>query len=1035
MFEDRKLKALQTMTKKEKKVEEIEALLQDVIAPKLDGLRKEKTDFIEYKRAESEIEKLAKFLAAYDYYSCSEARAKSEAELEKVKADLQNLDEDSRANKLELESIDDKIMVIGKRKEKESKAAYKLKELEAGLKGSEHELVKLQARIDISKSTIEEENKELDSLRKKIQEAEKSFEKDSVAFTKMKEETGAKDSALAALKEKVERDEELLRSLSTGISSTGQATGYDKLVEEAQNRINAAQIKVQQSELRMRSLEESMSEMKEDVSKARKESTGATKKIDALKAEISGMEMEKGTVEFDLGQERALEEERRRLDTELSSLKERLDQLKSLVTSIGFSYTDPYPNFDRSLVKGVIAELVSLSPSNMKYANALEIAAGGRLYNVVVEDEKVANGLLEKGRLQRRVTIIPLTKIQAKPITNEKARLASELTSGRAVVGLTLVTCPDGVMEAIKFVFGNSFICEDKESASKIAFDSRIGHKAVTLDGDVYEPSGTLSGGSSSSSGSVLARLADYSRCKTQFDSLLEQLNAKKAELEAVRAARRKCADFEQRFEQKSHELKLLERQLAQNSSGRLVLQYETMVSDLATLNQIISEALAEKANAERDLVKTRSEMSEFSSNRDGKLKSLEKDVSAGKKQLAKEAKAVDLLSTKFVKIESDLKLLESNIKDDKIKAETSEADIIRLENELASLQSEFFEHQSKTIGLRVKYETEVQHLRQFDEELRMLELQKQQLADSIEQAQLDKKKIQSAISGLIDGLAKYERMTHALLQQHPWIRDQQKTFGVAGSPFDFGSGPSHMAECRKRLASHQEQHSRLRKNINFNVMDMIDRIEAKETALKQMFSVVKKDRKTIEETIDKLNNYKMEALDKTYRKVNEDFGLIFSELLPNSFAKLEPIEGQPITEGLEIKVQLGGVWKNSLTELSGGQRSVIALSLILSLLQFKPAPMYILDEVDAALDLSHTENIGRLFQNRFKGSQFIVVSLKEGMFSNANVLFKTRFRDGISSVERTENANKRSASSAGQKKSQKRTGIALPKANKVSVA
>ena len=72
-----------------------------------------------------------------------------------------------------------------------------------------------------------------------------------------------------------------------------------------------------------------------------------------------------------------------------------------------------------------------------------------------------------------------------------------------------------------------------------------------------------------------------------------------------------------------------------------------------------------------------------------------------------------------------------------------------------------------------------------------------------------------------------------------------------------------------------------------------------------------------------------------------------------------------------------------------------------MSLLQYKPAPMYILDEIDAALDLSHTQHIGQLFRTRFKGSQFVVVSLKEGLFTNANVLFRTRFRDGTSIVER----------------------------------
>jgi structural maintenance of chromosome 2 len=105
------------------------------------------------------------------------------------------------------------------------------------------------------------------------------------------------------------------------------------------------------------------------------------------------------------------------------------------------------------------------------------------------------------------------------------------------------------------------------------------------------------------------------------------------------------------------------------------------------------------------------------------------------------------------------------------------------------------------------------------------------------------------------------------------------------------------------------------------------------------------------------------------------------------------------VTKGLEVKVKLGQVWKESLVELSGGQRSLIALSLIMALLQFKPAPMYILDEVDAALDLSHTQNIGHLIKTRFKGSQFIVVSLKEGMFTNANRVFRTRFQDGTSIV------------------------------------
>jgi structural maintenance of chromosome 2 len=128
---------------------------------------------------------------------------------------------------------------------------------------------------------------------------------------------------------------------------------------------------------------------------------------------------------------------------------------------------------------------------------------------------------------------------------------------------------------------------------------------------------------------------------------------------------------------------------------------------------------------------------------------------------------------------------------------------------------------------------------------------------------------------------------------------------------------------------------------------------------------------------------------------VNGDFGAIFSTLLPGSNAKLRPPDGQTIHDGLVIHVALGDVWKPSLLELSGGQRSLVALSLVLALLLFKPAPLYILDEVDAALDLSHTQNIGTMIRKHFTQSQFVVVSLKEGMFNNANVIFRTKFVDG----------------------------------------
>ena len=118
------------------------------------------------------------------------------------------------------------------------------------------------------------------------------------------------------------------------------------------------------------------------------------------------------------------------------------------------------------------------------------------------------------------------------------------------------------------------------------------------------------------------------------------------------------------------------------------------------------------------------------------------------------------------------------------------------------------------------------------------------------------------------------------------------------------------------------------------------------------------------------------------WRKVSKECGEIFTTLLPGAEAKLDMAQPEVgVEEGLKLKVAFNGTWKQSLSELSGGQRSLLALSLILALLKYQPAPLYILDEIDSALDLSHTQNIGLMIKRFFKNSQFVIVSLKEGLF------------------------------------------------------
>jgi len=243
------------------------------------------------------------------------------------------------------------------------------------------------------------------------------------------------------------------------------------------------------------------------------------------------------------------------------------------------------------------------------------------------------------------------------------------------------------------------------------------------------------------------------------------------------------------------------------------------------------------------------------------------------------------------------------------------------------------------------------------------------------------------------------------LLDKHNWIHSERQYFGKAHTDYDFTSHDPNLA--KKKLSKLGEQQEKLSKSINKKVLNMFEKAEKEYQELKEKKQIIENDKSKIEAVIRELEEKKNAALQTTWTKVNKDFGSIFSSLLPGTSARLEPPEGKTLLDGLEFKVAFGDVWKENLTELSGGQRSLLALSLILSLLLFKPAPMYILDEIDAALDLNHTQNIGHMLKTHFGRSQFIVVSLKEGMFKNANVIFKTKFVDGVSVVNRISNKAK----------------------------
>lgn len=265
------------------------------------------------------------------------------------------------------------------------------------------------------------------------------------------------------------------------------------------------------------------------------------------------------------------------------------------------------------------------------------------------------------------------------------------------------------------------------------------------------------------------------------------------------------------------------------------------------------------------------------------------------------------------------------------------------------------------------------------------------------------------------------------LEKNYPWISGDKEYFGVKNTRYDYSKEDPE--EAGKKLHKAQKDKDNMERHINVKAMALLQKEEELYEGLQKRKNIVLEDKKKILKIIVDMDKKKEIEVKNAWMKVNANFGSIFSTLLPGAEAKLVPAEGNNSLSGLTVRVGFSGLWKDSLGELSGGQRSLVALSLILAMLKFKPAPLYILDEVDAALDMAHTQNIGTMLKGHFTNSQvlskryfkksscvnrnfllpfqFVIVSLKDGMFNNANVLFKTKFEDGVSAVTRTENSRK----------------------------
>ncbi|KAL6548040.1 Structural maintenance of chromosomes protein 2-2 [Orobanche hederae] len=911
MYETKKDAALKTLEKKQSKVNEINNLLDNEILPALEKLRKERMQYMQWANGNADLDRLKRFCIAYEYVQAENIRNAAVGEAELVKAKISEIDGGTERTLVQVKEMETQISKLTA--EKEANMGSEVKVLSERVDLLAQDLVREVSVLSNKEDTLKSEKENAEKIVRSIQDSKQSMEE--MAASVIMSEQGAADLKRRAeeLSKSLEEGEKDYQGVLAGKSSGNEEKCLEDQLGEARVAVGNAESELKQLKTKIAHCEKELKEKTQQLVSKRGESIAVEKELNARKADVENVKLALASLPYKEGQMESLQKDRASKLEQIQRLKDEIRDLSGRVSNVNFSYRDPVKNFDRSKVKGVVARLIKVKASSAM--TALEVTAGGKLFNVLVDTESTGKQLLQNGDLRRRVTIIPLNKIQAHRLPARVQQAVVRLVGKEnAELALSLVGYDEEIKTAMEYVLVQPLFAKPlKQHKRQVAFDRETRAPTVTLEGDIFQPSGLLTGGSRRGGGDLLRQLhqlADAELNLSQHQKLLSEIEAKGR---AEQNEHHKIGELVKKLELELHD--------AKSAAKEKEILYDECISTISKVEQSIKE---------------------HDNNRKGRLKDLEKRIKVIKAQMQSASK--DL---KGHENEKERLVMEQEAIS---KEQTSlEGQLSALRTQIGHLNSEVEEQKTKVASTRDNHErakSELNALRlkmkECDSQISSILKEQQKLKDKLSETKLERKRLENEVKRMETEQKDCSSKVEKLIEKHAWIASEKQLFGRSGSDYDFANRDPGKA--RAELDTLQAQQSSLEKRVN-KVIAMFEKAEDEYNELMSKKNIIENDKSKIKKVIEELDEKKKKTLKVTWVKVNMILVPSFPPCYRAPWRSLEPPEGGSFLDGLEVRVAFGSVWKQSLSELSGGQRSLLALSLILALLLFKPAPLYILDE------------------------------------------------------------------------------------------
>ena len=843
---------------------------------------------------------------------------------------------------------------------------------------------------------IEERTHNLKTLEKEQEEIQNNLESQRAFESQAKEELIAVQTRIATLSASVEKNKtEIMELLGNRASTKAKIQKFDTMLEQIQVRKSQLQQRILEAEKESAVQKEAFDGYQEELRQISEKIRTLIEEQESYESKIQALQetLARQTEQFRVGQT-AFHREQSRLES-LKNITERYDGYGNSIRKV-MDNREKEPG-----LLGVVADIIKV---DKKYEIAIETALGGSIQNIVTADEDTAKRMiafLKKNKFGR-ATFLPLTSMKAYGSIGKQEALNEP---GAINTADTLVKVEEQYKELASFLLGRTLVVDHIDHGIAIARKYRQSIRIVTLEGELINPGGSMTGGAFRNSSNLLSRRREIE----EFEKTVKQLKMEMDELEAKSdVLRKERAGYYDKVEKLKKQLQ--EAYVVQNTAKMKADQAQSKMRASENMREDIQRESEELDGQITDIVDNQESITVELDTSEKLEKELNEQIDVEQKELdsQRETEAdrqknleerhlvcasleqkytfvmenVNRIREEVTKFEEELRALKEN------KGGTSK-EIQEKENQITEL------HQTieNSKELFVEIQEEIEKFKKEREELNRRHkvfLQKREDL-SRHMAELDKE-----IFRLESQKNSYEEASEKQIN-YMW-EEYELTYNRALELRD--ANLTDLSRMKKRIQELRNEIKGLG-DVNVNAIEDFKNISERYVFLKGQHDDLVEAEATLEQIIEELDTAMRKQFREQFDRISKEFDAVFKELFGGGKGTLELIEDEDILEaGIRIIAQPPGKKLQNMMQLSGGEKALTAIALLFAIQNLKPSPFCLLDEIEAALDDNNVVRFAQYLHKLTKNTQFIVITHRRGTMTAADRLYGITMQEkGISTL------------------------------------